>query len=97
MKDDTLVKRIEYYYSVIYSLIDDAMYLDEDNSTICISKFLEDIDSEDLKHLINYINIKQNNWMMFSSKPDEVEKKNRCLINIINRVIIEKSNEQVRK
>lgn len=97
MKDDTLVKRIEYYYCVIYGFIDDAMYLDEDNSTERISRFLTDIDIEDLRHLINYINIKQNNWMMFSSKPDEVEKKNRCLVNIINRVIVEKSNEHVRK
>lgn len=95
--EDTLKKRIEYYYNIINNMIDADINLEEYSKADQIKEYLKFVDSNDLYLLKNYISEIQSPWSIKGiTDPIKVACKNNYLIDIID-IILEERLEAKRQ
>ena len=89
--EDTLKKRIEYYYNIINNMIDADINLEEYSKTDQIKEYLKSVESNDLYLLKNYISEIQSPWNIKGiTDPIKVACKNNYLIDIIDTILEER-------
>lgn len=96
MTDNQTYVKVSRYYLYIYTLIDSVMYDDENKCTESILSFLKEIESDNLYLLKEYILYHKYVDFSFNSNPDEFEKKNKALINLIDQVINDNTSSRKR-
>ena len=95
--EDTLKKRIEYYYNIINNMIDADINLEEYSKTDQIKEYLKSVESNDLYLIKNYISEVQSPWSIKGiTDPIKVACKNNYLIDIID-IILEERLEAKRQ
>lgn len=95
--EDTLKKRIEYYYNIINNMIDADINLEEYSKADQIKEYLIFVESNDLYLLKNYISEIQSPWNIKGIiDPIKVACKNNYLIDIID-IILEERLEAKRQ
>ena len=95
--EDTLKKRIEYYYNIINNMIDADINLEEYSKADQIKEYLKFVESNDLYLLKNYISEIQSPWNIKGiTNPIKVACKNNYLIDIID-IILEERLEAKRQ
>ena len=95
--EDTLKKRIEYYYNIINNMIDADINLEEYSKADQIKEYLIFAESNDLYLLKNYISEIQSPWNIKGiTDPIKVACKNNYLIDIID-IILEERLEAKRQ
>ena len=95
--EDTLKKRIEYYYNIINNMIDADINLEEYSKADQIKEYLKFVESNDLYLLKNYISEIQSPWNIKGiTDPIKVACKNNYLIDIID-IILEERLEAKRQ
>lgn len=90
--EDTLKKRIEYYYNIINNMIDADINLEEcSKAADQIKDYLKFVESNDLYLLKNYISEVQSPWSIKGiTDPIKVACKNNYLIDIIDTILEER-------
>ena len=89
--EDTLKKRIEYYYNIINNMIDTDINLEEYSKADQIKEYLKSVESNDLYLLKNYISEIQSPWNIKGiTDPIKVACKNNYLIDIIDTILEER-------
>ena len=85
--EDTLKKRIEYYYNIVNTIIDSDINLDQVSIINQIKDSLKDLTDCDLFLLKNYISEIKSPWSIKGvTDPIKIATKNNYLIDIIESI-----------
>lgn len=96
--EDTLKKRMEYFYNIINSMIDADINFEQRSNNEQIKDYLKSVESNDLYLLKNYISEVRSPWSIKGiTNPIKEAIKNNYLIDIIDGILEERLEEKRQK